>query len=136
MTHMPIPDLWPEDISDETGLVMPVTILREQAAALTQRTRGIIEAEVRSTKPETSRDGTIVHEFVLIAPALDGYAYALFQVSHPMEGYPVSVYFGPVGQRDVKGANDQESLVSLLRIIFNSAPTKSVIQALLAQSKS
>ena len=134
---MPIPDLWPEDISHETDLVMPVTILREQAAALTQRTKGIIEAEVKSLKPQVNND-QIVHEFMLIAPSLDGYAHELFYVTHRMNGYPISVYFGEntYGQRQKETASDQKSFMDILRIIFSSASTKDVIQALIAQSKS
>ena len=134
---MPIPDLWPEDISHETDLVMPVTILREQAAALTQRTKGIIEAEVKSQKPQANSD-QIVHRFMLIAPSLDGYSHELFCVVHRMNGYPLSVYFGETkfGEREEGAAPDQESFMDFLRMIFSSASTKAVIQALIAQSKS
>ena len=128
---MAIQDLWPADISDETDLVMPVTILREQAAALAKRTKGVLEAEVRSTNPEPGQS-TFVHEFVIVAPTLDSYALALFYVTHDVAGYPLAFVFHEMANK----VENQEALVSTLKIVFNHEKTKAIIQALLAQSKS
>ena len=128
---MKIPDLWPEDINDESNLVMPIQILREQAAALTQRTKGIIEGEVRSPK---SSDDSFVHEFVLVAPTLDGYAHRLIVIIHTIAGYPVEVHSRALGKRRI--VDSQDDFLGCLREIFNHPETKQIIQALIAQSKS
>ncbi len=128
---MPIPDLWPGDISEKTDILMPVTILREQAAALTQRTKGLLEGNVRSENPKYPGDD-FVHRFELVAPALDNYRYELFFVAHDLTGYPARVCFDGKEPK----AETQEAFVNLLRIVFNQGKTKGAIQSLLAQSTS
>ena len=43
-----IPDLWPDDIA-VTSLQVPVTILRQQATLLGEKTKNLVEGEVSST---------------------------------------------------------------------------------------
>ncbi|CAN5700587.1 hypothetical protein BH23PLA1_BH23PLA1_05790 [soil metagenome] len=82
-----IPVLWSDDIKLDT--LPPLAILRAQANALRQMTRGLLEAEVTTSKREKGR---VEHRFDLIAPGLDGYRHRLFIVSHRAEMvYPVKV---------------------------------------------
>lgn len=142
---MTISDLWPDDITAETDLIMPVTILREQAAALTKRMKGLVEAEVRTMTPrdlvrEFGDDGskdTFFHEFMLVAPALDSYAFTLFSVIHNIHPYPIRFALGKFARGgDALKLQDQEAFIDQLREVFSSADTKGKIQTLVAQSRS
>ena len=117
-------DLWPQEIRASTELA-PVTILREQAALLGQKTRQLVVAEV-----ETRNSGELlVHSFVILAPALDNYRYELFKVYHGVPFYPLTV---DTGGAPVK-VTTEEAFVELLGKILSSQRTKDVIQSLLAQ---
>src|SRR5258708_10852906 len=95
-------DLWPEDIAQVSNKA-PVTILKEQASLLGQRTKNIVTAEVRQL--EQSSEYEIVGEirsgelgnrphydfnyrFYIVAPALQDYHFKLFDLSHNVELYP------------------------------------------------
>jgi hypothetical protein len=58
-----IPDLWSDDI--KVDIVTPLAIFRAQTGSLHQRTKGLLEAEVRTT---TGQSGRVRHQLVLIAP--------------------------------------------------------------------
>jgi len=116
----------------------------------------MLEGEVK-TSPST--DGGVVHEFRVIAPALDGYAYDLFKAWHGKDLiYPVTVSFSPwkdeaeqayiqknypdqpyiissllpkfTGNRE---ASSPAELVRLLRDILQSSLTKSVVSSLISR---
>jgi hypothetical protein len=102
-----------------------VTILREQAALLGQKTRQQVLAEV-----ETRNAGEmLVHSFVIVVPALDNYKYELFKVQHGVPSYPLSVASpGLTGK-----VTSQAAFVDVLGKILSSENTRNVIQSLLAQ---
>lgn len=139
---MPIPDLWPEDIADDSGLIMPVAILREQAAALTKKTKGLVEADVITLTPKDfPKDKQELreafwHQFRLVAPALDSYTINLFSVLHKINPYPLLVAVGEINSEHDSKLNNQEEFIEKLREVFSSADTKRKIQALVAQSSS
>jgi hypothetical protein len=81
-----IPDLWPD--IEQSKDVLPVTILREQAAALGKKTSHLLEGRV-STR--TDEDGNFVHSFYVVAPTMDNYSYRLLTITHGAEPYPVTV---------------------------------------------
>ena len=62
-------DLWPVDIG-ESKLTSPVSILRKQAALLTEKTGGLVKAEVTT---QVVSNEMIHNTFVLVVPALEGY---------------------------------------------------------------
>ena len=70
-------DLWPEEIDIEKlpSIITPISILKEQASLLGQKTKNIVEAEVKSTDAGNSQ---ISVTFNLVAPALNKYRYQLF----------------------------------------------------------
>jgi hypothetical protein len=127
---MSIPDLWPEDISHEISVIMPVNILREQASALTERTKGLLEGLVQSFKPNRP-DEDFHHTLSIVAPALDNYQHTLLWVYHGISGYPARVET-PDGQ--LRSGLGQDAFVETLKAIFAQDQTKRIIQALLAQS--
>jgi len=88
-------DLWPENLTTNR-IKSPVTILKEQAALLGQKTRNVVQAQVRSIKSaypgyqETpaEEETKLRYEFCILAPALGNYRYKLFTVFHNVDLYP------------------------------------------------
>lgn len=117
-------DLWPANISSETTLRTPVTILREQASLLGSKTQNIVLADVNSSGME--------HHFYLVAPALKNYKYLLFTVVHDIGLYPLRFNQSPLGQVNAKS---EDEFLKKLTEIFAHPTTKQVIEALIAQSK-
>jgi len=75
-------DLWPENIAD-SNLVTPVSILKQQAALLGEKTRQLVKGEV-----VTQTTGNLfVHYFYIAAPTLS-YKFELFTLSHGVNFYP------------------------------------------------
>ncbi len=119
-------DLWPDDIGF-SDVIPPATILRQQAALLSRKTKGLVVAEVN-----TVSDGdSFRHNFFLTAPALDNYRYSLIRVVHGIQLYPVHLQTGEFAV-EVK---DESHLISALEKIFSSNETRRVLSSLIAQSR-
>lgn len=133
----PIPDLWPE--IEQSQVVPPVAILREQAALLGKKTNHLLEGRVATTN---TGYGAVVHSFYIVAPALDDYTYKLFEISHGADPYPVHVpglpRRGALGQivpvEGLQLASEQE-LLDYMREILKSDETIRIVGSLLAQVK-
>jgi hypothetical protein len=152
-------DLWPDDIGDNFPR-SPVTVLREQASALGQRTKNIVEADVAMFDIEFSNQNQFFkYVFIIIAPALGKYKYNLFYISHNIQLYPVEFdldtdIFNEViaieGMPNKKASSDddnpfyipetkvtaetEEDFLRILKIILNSKKTRNIVSALLSQS--
>jgi len=124
-----IPDLWPDDIG-QTTLLAPLSILRDQAAKLADKTDGLVRGAV-DTHADRSR--SFEHSFHLSAPALGNYTCRIFRVRHSVNFYPLELL------TDVDGPNfragGQEDFLRALTEIFSSAPVKRMIHSLIAQSR-
>lgn len=121
-------DLWPDDLAD-TSVVAPVAILREQAALLAKKTKGLIEGRIQTNTAGTGRN--FLHHFFLVAPPLDNYTYHLLTVSHEMTLYPVTVMYVPT--RENESVESEDAFVALLATSFRRPETRRVIEALLVQ---
>ncbi len=139
-------DLWPKDIA-RTALRAPVTILREQASLLGEKTQYLVKAEVTTQSLDNRFNPSkaeFVHSFYLSAPALDDYRYQLFAITHPVDLYPVDFDLDediqkellPKNGKEALSAQTQEELVDILGKILNSGKAKRVVHALLAQHPS
>jgi hypothetical protein len=128
-----IPDLWPE--IEQTRVVPPVAILREQAALLGKKTNHLLEGQVKS---RIAFEGGFLHTFSIVAPALDGYEYKLFEVKHGPDQYPVEAdapeSTGPL-TASLVSLNSEQELLDYIRKILNSDKTKKILGSLLAQVK-
>jgi len=124
-------DFWPDEAFQDLGLVPPVTILREQANALTKRSKGVLRGEV-----DTSSSGSrLIHLLYVAAPAMD-YRVAIIRVDHsPQEMYPVdvSLLLGPMTQVPFVCANDADYRAALKRLLADKQVAK-VVSNLLAQA--
>ena len=123
-------DLWPNDfgVPDEN---MPVTILRAQASLLYEKTGWKLEGRV-----STQADGeNFVHNFYIVAPALDDYHFSLFKVRHQIDPYPLSILSDILPKYEYDVATPDE-FIGALKTIFASEKTKKLIVTLLAQTSS
>ena len=120
---MSVINLWPEDL----GAAIPDTpglILRQQAAGLGERTRGLVEGEVKTV----AKDGKLLHRFYARAPLLD-YRVQLFDVRHGIEPYPASVVWQK-GFATPREVGSPEALGKVLREVFTHATTGRTIRQL------
>lgn len=121
-------DLWPSDIGVAT-LVTPVSILREQAALLGEKTGNLVQAEVKTS----SNGPSVIHSFILIAPAMNGYRYRLLSAVHNVEVYPLNITFEPTSaSRSVK---TEQEFTEYLRELLSSEKTINIVKSLIAQSQ-
>jgi hypothetical protein len=121
-------DLWPENIA-ESNLVTPVSILKEQAALLGEKTQQLVKAEV-----DTQAAGdNFVHTFYIVAPTLS-YRYQLFEVDHGVSFYPINVLWRqePLPRK----YPDEQSFRAVVKQIFASKSTLNVVHSILAQVRS
>jgi hypothetical protein len=131
-------NLWPEDIA-VTDVVAPVTILKEQASLLGERTKNLVEGSV--VTPGTVRGVDFMlknrfsYGFDLVAPALNNYRYRLFSISHGVEFYPLTINGSEALTSDEFHVNNEEEFLKALEAIFSSDKTKGIISSLIAQSR-
>jgi hypothetical protein len=124
-----IPDLWPPDFG-VSGPLPPVAILRGQAAALAEKTKGLVTADVRNW---SETPGRFCYAFELIAPALDDYRYRLFVIDHDINLYPVELR-APIVRPDAYRAANPEEFESVLKDVLSKEETLRVVRSLIAQS--
>src|SRR5262245_38143551 len=84
-------DLWPTDIEKAEKLETPVSILKQQASLLGERTNQIVTAKVAQTDKDHGLPDSddFAYVFFIAAPALGNYRYRLFTVAHGIELYPL-----------------------------------------------
>jgi len=136
-------DLWPTDIINPR-LRAPITILKEQAILLQQKSNGVINAQVKRIKTQeqiSEEKGHFLYEFVVVAPVLQSYEYRLFTISHEIELYPITIKTDEIVARELGNLNNDPIIVKSetdyieqLRKIFCTKKTKKIINAMLAQS--
>jgi len=120
-------DLWGQlDTSDVHRT--PLSIMREQAALLGQKTGNVVEAKVVT---EAQYNGYFFIAMDLVVPALDNYIYRLLKVTHPLSLYPVREDQPPFEE----SANEEE-FVRWLGTKLSSPETRRIIVNLLSQAKS
>lgn len=128
-------NLWPEDIA-VTDAVAPVSILKEQASLLGQRTKNLVEGQVsRSLDIDSFGEDKFSYDFDVVAPALNRYRYRLFSISHGIDFYPLFVGSAVLNSNRFQ-INNEDEFLSALEKIFSSEKTKSIIGSLIAQSRS
>jgi len=136
-------DLWPTDIIN-TRLRAPITILKEQAILLQQKSNGVIKAQVRrirNNEEVNEEKGHFLYEFVVIAPILQAYERRLFTISHEIELYPIAIETDEIIAREMGDPGNEAiqvksepDYIEQLRRIFCCKKTKKIINAMLAQS--
>jgi hypothetical protein len=119
-------DLWPSNIAD-ANLITPVTILKQQAALLGEKTKQLVAGEVT-----TQTTGNLfVHSFYIAAPTL-GYKYELFQVHHSINFYPITFKYLNTTTQLASEAEFKDKLKEILA----AQHTLNVVHSILAQVRS
>jgi hypothetical protein len=144
-------DLWPSEFStvDQRS---PLTILKEQASLLGEKTQNIVIAELEYTPPAggwRQNNYPFKYGFVLTCPALGNYRFRLFSIGYDIYMYPVrfdldSDVAGEIlkdthvelGKDGTFQASYEEEFIEILKRIFSSRKTVQVIRALLSQAQS
>ena len=132
-----IKDLWPE--MELKALPTPVTILKQQAVYLGQKTKNIVTAKIQSNIDESDslslkgiNNSKIQHRFLLVAPVLNNYTYQLFYITHEIENpYPLTIFL----EDEKISVKSEDEFIKNLEIIFSSTNTIKIIQTLISQSK-
>ncbi len=81
-----VPDLWGDLNIEDHDISTPAGLMRQQAALLSEKTNGRVEARVVAY----GSDKGVVLEFTLASPAIPNYSYTLFHAMQTGEVYPVS----------------------------------------------
>jgi hypothetical protein len=123
---MPADDLWP-DFQAPKAINSPVFLLKEQAAQLQQKTKGLVLAGLR---PASAPDGSFWVGFDLYSPALGEYTYRLFEVTYPPQFFPVTLTAADGPQT----AQNLDQFKGLLESVLRSPRTKQVVEAIMAQA--
>jgi hypothetical protein len=123
---MPEPDLWP-DFQAPEAIKSPVFLLKEQAAKLQQKTKGLVLVGLR---PASAPDGSFWVGFDLYSPALGEYTYHLFEVTYPPEFAPVTLS----SANEVRTAQTLDEFRSHLESVLRSPRTRQVVEAIMAQA--
>jgi len=121
-------DLRPDNIA-ESNLVTPVSILKEQAALLGDKTKQLVVAVVDT---DTSGDN-FFHRFYIVAPTLN-YRYDLFYVEHGIAFYPLMLKWQ--GEPLPRKLSDEASFKAFLKQVLSSQHTMNVVHSILAQVRS
>jgi hypothetical protein len=140
-----IPDLWPETLKPD--VLSPVAILRTQAAKLSERTNGLLEADVVSSVVVDGEAQTRRYVLEITAPALGHRKFQVLAAEHSMTGaYPVKLHsdFLPEADSDTASSlvlfdsksrecENQSSFQKYLAKTLSSQKLLTVLESLLAQ---
>jgi hypothetical protein len=116
-------------VPDSATLRTPLSILREQASALTEQTKGAIVGSV-----ETRTDnGTLDVHLTLIVPALNDYRHRILTYKQPIDLYPGHLVASGQEMARFIEISDENQFVSEVKGILSSDRTKNILTSLLAQ---
>lgn len=122
-------NLW-GDLPEVGKIKIPLQILKEQASALNEMTKGLL---VGTVQPWEDKRG-FGHLLSIRAPALNNYTVAILRIGHSIELYPLRLV-DMIAQTGVDCA-DEDAFVRDVSKILQSDKTRQIIKALLAQSGS
>ena len=135
-----IKNLWPEELLKGSDMLLPITIIQEQAKFLNEMTKNIVVAEVSTQSVSIAQKGSnetkpgILHTLKIVAPAIGSYDFELARiVQEHLLPYPVRIY-APLTEQKFE-INNSEELEEALSTIFNDKKTIATIQGLILQSR-
>lgn len=140
-------NLWPKELLSTFDIVLPITILQEQASFFNDMTKNVVTASIDTQKisvqsfPELkglgSGSGTnsaIVHVFKISAPSIGNYDFDLLHViQEDLLPYPLKV-ISQIWEDKAFDAKDGEQLKDILEKIFNEKKVITIVQSLILQS--
>jgi hypothetical protein len=148
--------LWPKKIEFSDKERPPVSILREQATYLGEKTQNLVTAEVvplaghvdnslydtaqsmaataLGSQKRTLKKDHFYDIFYLVAPVLNNYRFELFVTVHKIDQfYPIEIHSDTL---DISGRelNSQDELLNELANIFSHPKTIKIIESMRVQS--
>jgi hypothetical protein len=123
---MPDTDYWP-DFQAPEAVNSPIFVLKEAAAKLQQKTKGLVRAGLR---PASEADGSFWVGFDLYSPPLGEYTYRLLVVTYPTQFFPITL----VAANETRTAQTLEEFKTHLESVLQSPRTKQVVEAIMAQA--
>lgn len=130
-------DLWPQDLLPSEPARSPVSILRQQAEALSLKTRHQVTARV-DTQPFVaglSIDNDFFrpqfrHRLILVVPKLEDYELELLSIYHQVAFYPLAAIAGK--REEAKLLKNESELMDWLKQTFGSQETRKVLSTLVS----
>ena len=113
-------------IPDVGKLRTPATILREQASALTEQTKGTLVG-IAEAHPD---GGSLRLNLDVSVPSLNSYRYRILTYTQPIELYPGLLSYG----RAVTKVGDEAEFEKEMKAILSSVQVKQILTSLLSQA--
>jgi hypothetical protein len=141
-------DLWPDNLGAGVGRA-PAAILREQVRHLEKKTNNVITGRIepsylpRVTVREKfgADEDLFMYEFHLEVPILDYYRKNIITIFHGIDLYPIIIHTDEAIKKELSKnvsnitVYDEEEFLDILKRIFNSGKTVTIINSILAQVK-
>ena len=106
----------------------PLSILKEQAAALTEVTEGTLQCQVIALQ----QGELLTLQMYIVVPALANYKFHVLSYTQPIYLYPGQV-ITPILNQNINVANEAQFIENLKRIL-SSSQMQRVIAGLIAQA--
>jgi hypothetical protein len=138
-----IKNLWPAELLNNNDILLPITILHEQAKFFNEMTKNIVIANIETIKvaianknPNSSETTPgILHTLKIVAPAIGNYDFELARIiQEELLPYPLRV-FAPLMDKRFE-ASDANEFELVLEEIFKDKKTITAIQSIISQSNS
>lgn len=124
--NKPHESFWPDNFGVEPEIT-PLTILKEQASLLGERTKNLVEGSVQTG---VGAELEFRHSLYLVVPTLTNYRYFLLSVHHNPSIYPLEIRDG-TSNRMILSHNFDEFRENLKEIL-SSDRVKRIVSTLLA----
>lgn len=118
-------------IPDVSNVRTPMTMLKEQATALSEETEGLLRGNVFTSS--SAVDTELYITLSIIVPALNNYRFDVLTYNQPITMFPGTLH-SAVGNKGYRINNEQE-FDARLQSILASTEVSGVVAALIAQAR-
>jgi hypothetical protein len=115
-------------VPDVATMRTPLTILREQATALTEQTNGLIVGRVEAKQQQ---NGNLSISLEAVVPALNEYSIRILNYEQPITLYPGDVR--GIGISVFETVENEEDFIIVVREVLSSQTIKNILTSLMSQ---
>jgi hypothetical protein len=115
-------------VPDVATLRTPLSMLREQATALTEQTSGLLVGQVETNQ---NPDGNLLIQLEIVVPALNDFRVRILNYEQPIGLYPGRLT--GMGIPVYETVNSEEDFVKFVRRALSSQVIKNVLTSLMSQ---
>lgn len=115
-------------VPDSATIRTPLSILREQATALTEQTNGLLVGQVETVQQS---DGKLLIKLEIVVPALNDYRARILSYLQPITLYPGRLT--GMGIQLWEDVDNEENFVIQVRNALSSQVIKNVLTSLMSQ---